>query len=217
MKKGLIFDLDGTLLNSLYDIALSMNEVLKINGFEQHKIEKYNYFVGDGAYVLVKNALPSNISEEILKKVLQDFIDIYESDVHHNTKPYEGIIKLLDELEKLNTIKGVLSNKPHKFTLKYVETNFSNYNFKEIHGQKEDVPKKPNPFMAIEISKSFNLKPKDIFFVGDTSTDMKTAKAAGMNAIGVSWGFRPIEELLEFGADYIVNHPLEIIDIIKKS
>ena len=217
MKNGIIFDLDGTLLNSLYDIAISMNKVLEKNNYNVHKVDEYNYFVGDGAYVLVKNALPANSSKEEIEKILFDFIEVYENQVHDNTNPYDGIINLLDELEVMKIKKGILSNKPHKFALKYVNKNFDTYNFEEVHGQKEHIPKKPDPHMALEIAKSFKLENKDIFFVGDTSTDIKTAKNAGMKSIGVTWGFRPREELEEHGADFIVNHPLEIIDIIKKS
>ncbi|MGB5919618.1 HAD family hydrolase [Arcobacter sp.] len=212
--KSLIFDLDGTLINSLLDIALSMNKVLEKHGYETHEIDEYNYFVGDGALVLVKNAMPQNASEEDIQIALKSFIEIYEQNTHNNTFAYEGINEMLEKLEKLKIKKAVLSNKPHKFTLKYMENIFNNFNFQEIHGQKIDVPKKPDPTMAIEIATKLNTKVENVIFIGDTATDMKTAKSAGMIAVGVEWGFRSVEELLENGADFIVKTPQDIIELL---
>ncbi|WP_419766334.1 MAG: HAD family hydrolase [Arcobacter sp.] len=212
--KSLIFDLDGTLINSLLDIALSMNNVLKKHNYPSHEIEKYNYFVGDGALVLVKNAMPDNSNEEEIKKVLKSFIEQYEQNTHNNTFAYEGIYEMLEKTESLNIKKAVLSNKPHKFTLKYMENLFNNFNFHEIHGQKVDIPKKPNPTMAIQIATKLNTNLEDMIFIGDTSTDIKTAKNANMKSIGVAWGFRPIEELKEAGADFIAHKPMDIVEYV---
>ncbi|WP_375725030.1 HAD family hydrolase [Arcobacter sp. KX21116] len=214
--KSLIFDLDGTLINSILDIALSMNKVLEKHGYKTHEIDEYNYFVGDGALVLVKNAMPQNASEEDIQIALKSFIEIYEQNTHNNTFAYDGIYEMLEKLEKLKIKKAVLSNKPHKFTLKYMENIFNNFNFQEIHGQKSDVPKKPDPTMAIEIATKLNTKVEDVIFIGDTATDMKTAKSAGMIAVGVEWGFRSVEELLENGADFIVKTPQDIIELLNK-
>ena len=216
MAKSLIFDLDGTLINSLYDIALSMNKVLEKHNYPIHDMDKYNYFVGDGAFILVKNALPINISEEEINIVLKSFIEIYEQNTHNNTKPYEGIYEMLNELESMKIKKAVLSNKPHKFTLKYVENLFNNFEFLEVHGQKTDIPKKPDPTMAKEIATKLNTLCEDVIFVGDTATDIKTAKNANMKSIGVAWGFRPVEELKEAGADFIAYSPMDIIKYISK-
>ncbi|PLY10663.1 MAG: HAD family hydrolase [Arcobacter sp.] len=212
--KSMIFDLDGTLINSLLDIALSMNSVLKKHDYPSHEIEKYNYFVGDGALVLVKNAMPENSKEEEIKKVLKSFIEIYEQNTHNNTFAYEGIYEMLEKIELLNIKKAVLSNKPHKFTIKYMEKIFNNFYFQEIHGQKIDVPKKPDPTMAVQIATKLNTNIEDMIFIGDTSTDIKTAKNANMKSIGVAWGFRPIEELKEAGADFIAHKPMDIVDYV---
>ncbi|WP_428023192.1 HAD family hydrolase [Arcobacter sp.] len=212
--KSLIFDLDGTLINSLLDIAISMNKVLEKHNYPSHKIEKYNYFVGDGALVLVKNAMPYNSTEEEIQNVLKSFIEIYEQNTHNNTFAYEGIYEMLQKIEELNIKKAVLSNKPHKFTLKYMENLFNNFNFQEIHGQKIDVPKKPDPTMAIEIATKLNTNIEDMIFIGDTATDIKTAKNANMKSIGVSWGFRPIEELIDAGADFIAQKPMDIVKYV---
>ena len=212
--KSLIFDLDGTLINSLLDIALSMNNVLEKHNYPTHEIDKYNYFVGDGALVLVKNAMPKNSSDNEIQSVLKSFIEIYEQNTHNNTFAYEGIYEMLEKLEILKIKKAILSNKPHKFTLKYVENLFNNFNFQEIHGQKIDIPKKPDPTMAIQIATKLNTKCEDMIFIGDTSTDIKTAKNANMQSIGVAWGFRPVEELKEAGADFIAYTPMDIIKYI---
>jgi phosphoglycolate phosphatase len=214
--KSLIFDLDGTLINSLFDIATSMNKVLEKHNYPTHEISKYNYFVGDGALVLVKNAMPQNASNEEIQIALKSFIEIYEQNTHNNTFAYEGIYEMLEKLENLKIKKAILSNKPHKFTLKYVENLFNNFDFQEVHGQKIEVPKKPDPTMAIEIATKLNTKVEDMIFIGDTATDMKTAKNAGMIAVGVEWGFRGVEELLENGADFIVKTPQDILKLLKE-
>jgi len=214
-KRTIIFDLDGTLLDSLEDIAVTMNKVLESLNLPIHKLEDYQYFVGHGIDILVENALGNSYSQEIKDEVVKRFKLKYDEKMHEKTAPYDGIYDLLDELKKLNCNLAVLSNKPHKFTLSYVNHFFKDYGFKEIHGQKENVPKKPDPQAAINIAKSLNTPCEEIYFVGDTKVDMQTAKSAKMIAIGVLWGFRDEQELKESGADFIVSFPLEIVDIIK--
>lgn len=214
--KAIIFDLDGTLINSLEDIALSMNEVLVEFGYPPHKVPAYNYFVGDGALVTAQRALPEHTSDEVLALVVERFKEVYDLGVHNNTKPYKGIYKLLEKLETLDLKLGILSNKPHEFTKKYAENLFSTNTFVEVHGQKEHIPKKPDPAGALYIANELEINPCDIIYVGDTATDIKTAKAAGMKSIGVLWGFRPKEELQEHGADFLAKVPNDIFKIIKK-
>lgn len=213
-KKTIIFDLDGTLIDSLEDIAVCMNKVLEELNLPIHKIDDYKYFVGSGVDVLVNNALKDS-SQEIKNEVLKRFKKEYDQQLHAKTKPYEGIYELLDELKKLDYNLAVLSNKPHDFTIAYVDYLFKDYNFKEVHGQKQEVPRKPDPIGAINIAKALNIPCSEIFFVGDTMVDMQTAKSANMKAIGVLWGFRDEKELRDFGADFIVSNPLEILKIIK--
>ena len=212
-KKTIIFDLDGTLIDSLEDIAVCMNKVLEELNLPIHKIDDYKYFVGSGVDVLVNNALKDS-SQEIKNEVLERFKKEYDQQLHAKTKPYAGIYELLDELKKLDYNLAVLSNKPHDFTVAYINYLFKDYNFKEVHGQKKEVPKKPDPIGAINIAKALNIPCSEIFFVGDTMVDMQTAKSANMKAIGVLWGFRDEEELLTNGADFIVKHPLEILQVI---
>lgn len=216
-RKTLIFDLDGTLLNSIDDIAICMNKVLKEFNLEVFEIAEYKYFVGYGVDILVENVLKAQNknSDEILKeKISKRFKEIYDNVLHENTKPYDGIVKLLETLQENGCNLAVLSNKPDDLTVAYVKKSFPQINFLEIHGQKNDVPKKPDPFMALEIAKLLNTDPKDIYFVGDTKVDMQTAKSSNMTAIGVLWGFRDEKELRDFGADHIVENPLQIIKII---
>ncbi|MCT7526539.1 HAD family hydrolase [Aliarcobacter cryaerophilus] len=214
MKKTVIFDLDGTLLDSIEDIASSMNKVLESLQLPTHKIEDYKHFVGGGVDILVENAL-SNQSKEIKDEVTKRFKIEYDGKLHSKTLPYDGIYELLDELKKLDINLAVLSNKPHEFTVSYVNHFFKNYNFKEIHGQKKDVPKKPDPKAALDIVKCLDISCENTYFIGDTKIDMQTAKSANMTAIGVLWGFRDEKELRDFGADFIVSNPLEILKIIK--
>lgn len=214
--KAIIFDLDGTLIDSLEDIAKSMNDVLKEFNYEEHPLEDYKRFVGDGALILVQNALPKECDEDEIQKILKRFIEIYDLGFHNNTKPYEGIYELLTKLQNTNIQLGVLSNKPHEFTKKYVNKLFLEFNIIETHGQKDEIPKKPDPAGALDIAKSFNLKPEEIFFIGDTPTDIKTAKNANMKSVGVLWGFRPKKELVESGADFIVENCDELWELITK-
>lgn len=214
MKKTVIFDLDGTLLDSIEDIASSMNKVLESLQLPTHKIEDYKHFVGGGVDILVENAL-SNQSKEIKDEVIKRFKIEYDGKLHSKTLPYNGIYELLDELKKLDINLAVLSNKPHEFTVSYVNHFFKNYNFKEIHGQKKDVPKKPDPKAALDIVKCLDSSCENTYFIGDTKIDMQTAKSANMTAIGVLWGFRDEKELRDFGADFIVSNPLEILKILQ--
>ena len=214
--KGIIFDLDGTLIDSLEDIGVCMNKVLEKNGLKTYQIPKYKDFVGGGVEFLVNNVL--NTKEELLlkDKITKEFKDVYEQQLHTKTKAYDGVYELLEKLQKEDFKIGILSNKPHEFTIEYAKLLFSNYKIEEIHGQKEQVPKKPNPQSAISIAKKFRIACEELYFVGDTKVDMQTAKNAKMKAIGVLWGFRTKEELEENGADFLVSHPLEILDIVNK-
>lgn len=214
-KKAIIFDLDGTLIDSLTDIAICANKVLEEFNYPTHEIEDYKKFVGGGALFLMKNCSPEDSSEEVINELFERFKVVYDQKFQANTKPYDGIYELLESLRKTDVKIGVLSNKPHKFTLKYVEEFFSEYTFEEVHGQKEEIPKKPDPVGAINIAKALDIPCEEIFFIGDSDVDMQTAKNAKMKAVGVSWGFRGVEELLENGADYIVKKPIDIAKLLE--
>jgi len=212
MKKAVIFDLDGTLIDSLEDIAINANITLKKLGCPTHPIDKYKNFVGDGAKVLIENAMPKYIAQKYRDQGLSLFKELYEENLHTHTKLYDGIQLLLEELKSLNIPCAILSNKPDKFTKLYVEKLLSKISFIDVVGQKEGVPKKPNPIAALDIAKKLQLDTKDIYFVGDTATDMKTAKNANMRAVGVSWGFRGVYELRDNGAEFILNKPNDLLN-----
>lgn len=214
-KKAVIFDMDGTLLNSLKDIAICSNIVLDEFNLPVHQLEDYKNFVGGGIQVLIENCTPNNISEELFSKIFERFKEVYEMGVQNETKPYEGIYDLLKQLDEKEIKMGILSNKIHEFTVKYYEKFFHDINMQEVHGQKKNIPKKPDPTAAKLIAKNFNIPCDNILFVGDSDVDIKTAKNAGMIAVGVSWGFRGTKELIENGADYIVKTPQDILKLLE--
>lgn len=213
-QKAIIFDLDGTLIDSLEDIAVCMNQVFEELQLPTHEILDYKKFVGGGVDILVENALDSKASEEIKTKVVKRFKELYDRNLHAKTLPYEGIYELLDELVRLDFKLGILSNKPHEFTVEYANSLFANYNFHEVHGQKAHIEKKPHPKAAFDIADSFDIACEEIYFIGDTKVDMQTAKNAQMIAVGVLWGFRDEEELRQSGADFIVENPLDILKVV---
>lgn len=212
MKKTIIFDLDGTLLDSLEDIAIKMNEVLAEFGFNKFDIDRYRYFVGGGVDILSKNVIKALDVEFDFVLLSKRFKEVYENRLHVNTKPYEGINELLRELKPYNL--AVLSNKPHEITNRYVREFFPN-TFAQVFGQREHIPKKPNPVGIESIIKDFGVTCKDVIFVGDAKIDMQTATNANVKSIGVLWGFRDKKELVENNATYIVSKPSEILDIVR--
>lgn len=214
--KAVIFDLDGTLLDTLQDLADSMNHVLESEGLPIHETEKYRYFVGNGAYNLVKRSLPPDKQEESYIRYCQTlFKKEYGKRWADTTKPYEGIPELLDKLTDLGFKLAVLSNKPHEATLLVVNKLLPNWTFDAVFGEREGVPRKPDPAGALEISQLFGIPTNEFIYFGDTSTDMVTAKAAKMFAVGVLWGFRTADELMDNGADLIIEKPLDIFKFIQ--
>jgi len=212
--KGIIFDLDGTLVNSLEDISDAMNTVLKSLNYPTHTYETYQYFIGSGLRNLVSKALPaSNNSEEQIEICFNLMINEYRKICTLKTKPYEGIIELLDNLTLKNIKLAVFSNKADELTKKITSEVFPEY-FDTAVGLSTEALKKPNPFEALEISISWNLKPEEILFVGDSDIDMQTAINANMFPIGVSWGYRTEEELKKSGAKLVLNNASELIEIL---
>lgn len=213
--KAVLFDLDGTLLDSIKDIAVSMNAVLESMGFPQHPIDDYRTMVGDGVPMLAHRVLPeearseSTIQECVakMKKEYADRWDVY-------TKPYPGIEEMLTAIEKKGIPKSIFSNKPDNFTQLTVSKFLDSFTFTVIQGLKEGVPKKPDPSGALKIAGQVAVDPSEFLYVGDTNTDMKTALGAGMFPLGVLWGFREKKELLESGAQALVSSPDEIMNFL---
>lgn len=213
--KAVIFDLDGTLLDSLEDLANSMNNVLESQGLPIHEVERYKYFVGNGMYNLVLRTIPSEKREESFVNYCHALMKKeYAKRWADNTKPYEGIDLLLNKLATLRYKTAVFSNKPHEFTLLVVDKLLGNWNFDAVFGERPGIPIKPNPAGALEIAELFQIPPKEFLYLGDTGTDMVTAKSAGMYAVGVLWGFRKADELLENGADTLISTPTELFKFI---
>ncbi|MBS7229787.1 HAD family hydrolase [Flavobacterium psychroterrae] len=212
--KGIIFDLDGTLVNSLEDISDAMNVVLTSLNHPTHTYDTYQYFIGSGLRNLVSKALPaSNNTDEQIETCFESMVDEYRKICTLKTKPYEGIIGLLDNLVSQNIKLAVFSNKADELTKKITAEIFPDY-FQNAVGLSTEALKKPNPFEALEISKGWNLKPEEILFVGDSDIDMQTAINANMFPVGVSWGYRTEKELIASGAKTVINIPLDLIEIL---
>jgi phosphoglycolate phosphatase len=213
--KAILFDLDGTLLDTLEDLADSMNRVLSARGFRQHGLETYRYFVGDGSAMLITRALPEDQRyEEIIRDCLDAFLKDYRRNWKIKTKPYRGIPGLLDAVTARGIRMAVLSNKPHDFTKMCVSELLFNWQFEAVLGQRENVPRKPDPAGALEIAERLNLVPSEFLYLGDSAVDMKTAVAASMFAVGVTWGFRTADELQQNGCKVLVDQPLEVLDLL---
>ncbi len=214
--KAVLFDLDGTLLNSLEDIADSMNHVLKRFGFPTHETEAYKLFIGDGIKKLIERVLPHDKQdEETARKFLFESRKYYEDNCMRKTKKYNGISELLDELTKLSVRKSILSNKPHNLTNLLVLKILYGWNFDVVFGERPEYKTKPDPEAALEIARIMKIKPEEFVYVGDSSTDMKTAIAAGMFPVGVLWGFRSAEELRKAGAKELINKPIDLLKFFR--
>jgi len=214
--KAVIFDLDGTLLDTLQDLANSYNRVLKNMGFPTHPVDAYRYFVGEGARVCMTRALPAENRDVVtIDTSLQMFRDDYAQNWNIYTKPYKGIPEMLKALSELDLKMAILSNKPQEDTEKCVKKFLSNWKFEVIFGQKDSVPKKPDPTAALEISRLLGVLPEEFFFIGDTPIDMKTATAAGMVPFGVLWGFRSIDELIKSGARATIKTATDIPSLVR--
>jgi phosphoglycolate phosphatase len=213
--KAILFDLDGTLLDTIDDLGDSMNTVLEKLNYPLHTIEAYKYFVGNGLEALVKRALPENAGKEAFKNAYQLMRNEYGNNWANKTKPYDGITELLEGLSSLGIKKTILTNKPDDTAQKVIEKFLSKYNFEVVFGARPDVPKKPNPEAALEIAEKIGIDCSEFLYLGDTKVDMQTATSAGMYPIGVLWGFRKAEELIESGAKILITHPLNLLEFFK--
>ncbi len=215
MKRLVIFDLDGTLLNTIEDLANSTNYSLKQNGFPTHEICEYNYFVGNGINKLFERALPEGAkTEENILRIRELFLKHY--DVHNAdySVPYPGIVDLLQQLQQKGLLLAVASNKYQSATEKLVAHYFPQIRFALVLGQREGVPTKPDPSIVESILEFTEVAKADTLYVGDSGVDMQTALNSGVDSCGVTWGFRPLSELMEFSPSYIVNSPDQILSIV---
>jgi len=213
--KAILFDVDGTLLNTLEDLSDAVNRVLAGKGFPTHKLEAYRYFIGDGSAMLITRALPEEKrNDDTIRSCIEIFIEDYGRNWNVRTKPYDGVTEMLDALMARGLKIAALSNKPHEFTKRCVNDLLPNWTFEVVLGYRDAVPLKPDPASALEVAKRLNIPPVDFLFLGDSAVDMKTAIAAGMYPVGVLWGYRSIEELQENGAQALIERPLEILNLL---
>ncbi len=212
MKQAVVFDLDGTLTNTLRDISTAMNRALRLNGLDEYPEDAYRYMVGNGARILAERAVGER--RELTEQVLHDYQSYYEKHTRDATRPYDGIPELLAALTARGLRLCVLSNKPHADTVNVVRYFFPNVAWSEIRGQMEGVPVKPDPAGALAIAEALGVKPQDCLYLGDTWVDMDTAVRAGMHPVGVLWGFREEKELREHGAERVIRQPMELLDAL---
>ncbi len=217
MIKACIFDMDGTVSNTINSIAYFGNNALKKAGLSPIETDIYKKLVGNGAKILVERMLKTvGADESFYDEVAYEYNTKYDADFLYLTEPYEGIIDMLKELKNMGIKVAILSNKPHGTALKVSDSLFSDSLIDVCYGGREGVALKPDPSGVYDILKDFDISKEECLYIGDTATDMKTGKASDLYTIGVLWGFRDREELIDGGADAIISHPSEIVDIIKK-
>lgn len=210
--QAVIFDLDGTLLDSLADLGDAMNVVLENAHLSVHPMEAYRYFVGEGIERLVYKALPEALRQgPDFSRYVTSMREEYARRWVNKTRPYPGIENLLTGLSEKKVRMAILSNKPHGPTRTIVDQLLNAWNFQLVYGARPQMPKKPDPAAALEIAERFSVLPRQCLFVGDTSIDMATAAAAGMFSVGVLWGFRPAEELIAAGARLLIRNPEDLL------
>jgi len=212
MKKLVIFDLDGTLLNTIADLAQSTNHALAALGYPTHEEKEYNFMVGNGINKLFERALPEGEkTEENVLRVRKEFIPYYDQHNADKSRPYPGITELLDGLQAKGLQLAVASNKYQAATAKLIAHYFPNIRFTAVFGQREGVNVKPDPTIVHDILAIAQLAKEDVLYVGDSGVDMKTANNAEVTSCGVTWGFRPRTELETFHPAYIVDKAEEIL------
>ena len=217
MIRLVIFDLDGTLVNSIDDLADSVNEVLEKRGYKTYEVNKYYHFVGDGTLKLIERALHDYARDrETIKAVHEEFAVCYEKNCLNKTKPYRGITNLLEALKDKGIMTAVASNKTDIFTKEITKALFCDFEFSAVFGKLDGVPKKPDPTIIFNIMDKLNVNSEETLYVGDSDVDVYTARNSGLKMAGCIWGFRGREELERAGADYLVEKPQDIIKVIDK-
>ena len=213
MKHAVIFDLDGTLLNTLGDLRAATNHALAVRGLPPHSMEEIRQFIGNGIRLLICRAMPEGTPEAEIDAALDDFKAYYAAHIHDRTVPYDGIPQLLTALRKRGIKVAVLSNKIDSASQQLIEYFFPGKT-DVVFGEHVGVPRKPDPTSCRMVMQQLGVQPEQVLYVGDSGTDMQTAKNAGLYAVGVTWGFRSKEVLLEYGADVLVHRPEQILQIL---
>jgi phosphoglycolate phosphatase len=212
---AVLFDLDGTLLDTLQDIADAANGTLAHFGLTAHPVDAYRQFVGSGVARLFARAIPDDSQDqEIIARCVERFREAYEQNWNAKTKPYDGVVPLLDQLAARRVRMAVLSNKPDEFTQKCTQHYLPQAPFEVVVGQRDGLPRKPDPAAAEMIAQQMGVPPEQFLFLGDSVVDMETARRAGMRPVGAGWGFRSGRELPESGAVAVLRHPIELLDMV---
>lgn len=213
--RAVLFDLDGTLLDTLEDVADATNRIMARRGYPTHTVEAFKMFIGDGARMIVTRALPEDKrSDEIIQQAVSEWQVDYGQNCYVKTRPYPGIPELLDRLSADGVPMTIVTNKPDKITRLLVAELLPGWKFEAIIGARPDLPRKPNPAGALLAAQQLGIPPADFLYLGDTGTDMQTARAAGMFAVGVLWGFRQGQELLDNGAQVLIERPEQLLDLL---
>lgn len=212
---AVLFDLDGTLADTLDDIADAVNHALALHGLPIHPREKYRLLVGEGVDRLVERALPAD-RRDLHDPLLAAIRDHYIEHMLDKTVPYEGVPEMLDALAARGIAMAVLSNKPSVATERIVDELFGRWSFAAVVGQTPDVPHKPDPGSALDIARRVGVPPERCLYLGDTSTDMETAVAAGMYPVGALWGFRDRDELVAHGARAVIERPHDLVPLLSR-
>lgn len=214
MFKLAIFDMDGTLLNTLADLAEACNHALSEGGFPVYKVDEYKDFIGRGPMYLVEQALPeANRDDATLKKTREAFSAYYDKHSLDFTKPYDGVADAIKSAREAGVSIAIWSNKPNEFAVNLSEKFFAGLIDLPV-GSKEGVPLKPDPAVGVEIMRHFGVSPDETVYIGDSGVDMQTGKGLGAYTVGVTWGFRPKDELQKCGADVIVDNVEQLIKIL---
>ncbi len=214
-NKLVIFDLDGTLLNTIGDLAHCCNHMLSLRGLETHSYEQYCSFVGNGITRLVERALPEQLrTAETIASARRDFVEYYYNNIDTHTVAYEGIKDVIRQLSEAGVTLAVASNKFHKGTVRLIERFFGQYHWAAIYGNREGFPLKPDPAIVELIMEQCNATKQNTYMVGDSGVDMITANAAGVHSVGVTWGFRAREELVENNAEHIAENMEDLLKIL---
>ncbi|MDH4445375.1 MAG: HAD family hydrolase [Akkermansiaceae bacterium] len=214
MKCGLIFDLDGTLVDSLDGIAASLNHALHASNLPTHSHDAVRGFIGNGARVLIERGTPAGSADSLIEVVEQAFKAHYDLHWPAGTIAYDGIEDLLENLQRRGHELAVLSNKPHPFTEAMVARLFPTIRFAVVLGQRAGIPHKPDPTGALEIAATLGLAPAQCYVIGDSTMDIETALNAGMRPVAVTWGFHDRERLIAAGATSLADDPAALMSVI---
>lgn len=214
-KKLVIFDLDGTLLNTITDLGQAANYALEKNGYATHHLSSYPHFVGNGIRKLIERVLPAEDRDEVtVEKLRGDFMEYYNEHLTDTTTPYPGIEDMLRDLQAAGVKMAVATNKYQEAATRLILHFFPYISWVAIAGQIEGVPVKPDPSVVFRILGEYPTAKHDVMMVGDSGVDMETARRACVESTGVSWGFRSVAELTEAYADHIINAPDELVKIV---